>query len=188
MTYSGVFDEVTGTILAAANSGKHTRDEDSENVPGEPPSKRNHYTDWPEGVLRSLCSERDISSFGEKSEVVARLIQFDAAEAERHGGADQIMPEAPEESAAPINKSATLTYTLQWPTLIIAFKQMVYKDTGIPVGQQRLQFGEGGPILQEASPDSPLSNWSHRGGGIKLYSTASSARQAGPFAATRSNC
>src|SRR5277367_6349345 len=100
VTYSSVFGGVTGTILTAVNSGKHARDEDSENVSSEPPSKRNHYTDWPEGVLRSLCSERDISSFGEKSEVVARLIQFDAAEAERHGGADEITPEAPEEPAA----------------------------------------------------------------------------------------
>jgi hypothetical protein len=32
------------------------------------------------------------------------------------------------------------------------------------VGQQRLQFGEGGPILQESSPESTLGNWSHRDG------------------------
>lgn len=32
------------------------------------------------------------------------------------------------------------------------------------VGQQRLQFGEGGPILQESSPESTLGNRSHRDG------------------------
>jgi hypothetical protein len=48
---------------------------------------------------------------------------------------------------------------------------MLYEDTGIPVGQQRLQFGEGGQIPQESSPESTLGNWSHRDGwdNILLY-------------------
>jgi hypothetical protein len=160
--YSGIYDEVTGSVHPAANPRKHARYEGSgENAHGEPSSKRVHYADWPEGVLRSLCSKRDISNFGERSELVARLEQFDAAEADRHLGASENPPEAPEGSPAARNQLALLTFALIWSTRVIALKQLVYKDAGIPVGQQRLQFGEGGPILQESSAESPLGDWSH---------------------------
>jgi hypothetical protein len=135
--YSGIYDEVTGTAYQVANPGKHTGDEGGEIALVEPSSRRIHYTDWPEGVLRNLCFERDISNFGEKSVLVARLEQFDAAETERHVSSGENTPEAPEESTAPRNKLTLLTYTLEWSTLVIAFKQAVYEDTGIPVGQQR---------------------------------------------------
>jgi hypothetical protein len=51
--YSGIYDGVTRTIHPAANSHQHARDEGGEYATGEPSSKWIHYTDWPEGVLRS---------------------------------------------------------------------------------------------------------------------------------------
>jgi hypothetical protein len=130
--YSVIYDEVTGTIHLGANPHQHARDKGGEYAPSEPYSKRIHYTDWPEGVLKSLCSECDISNFCEKSELVARLEQFDKAEAELHVGAGENAPQAPKESTALRNKLAPLTYTLEWPTPITASKQMLYEDTGIP--------------------------------------------------------
>lgn len=171
VTYSGIYDQVAGYIYPPSNP------------PGELSTTGTNYATWPEGVLRSLCSEYDISTFGNKSELVARLERFDVANAGRQMGAGGNEREALEESAQPRRDPSRLTYNLDFETTVDAWKQMVYADTGIPPHQQLLVLDK--IVFEQKEPlDVPtkLATWRQRGDwdDILLYRIRRAPRRGDP--------
>lgn len=138
--YSGIYDEVSKTVQKFSNSLKRDRDTRNQSVRQEPSKKQKQldYTNWSEGVLRNLCAERDLSCFGDKSVLIARLGQFDAIESEfsvaNSGG-------KPEEARESVNPAGSFMIRALWSTRIERLTKAIERETGIPVGLQRLQLG-----------------------------------------------
>jgi hypothetical protein len=119
VVYSGVYDSTTKTIhpFGTARNISH------ENL--------SRYIYWPEGVLRSLCAERDLSNFGKKSQLIARLEKFDEENAVSHN-ADHMSEEESDKTELSLKIRMSMT--------VNKLKQNISENLLIPTRLQRLQL------------------------------------------------